>query len=385
MAVRSSRDARRVLVSVDYPMQVKSANHKRGLSRLSWKPSSSCGLGIDIGQRATKIVSVQRQRDAIQAICAVCIPTRPETNQVGSTQCNWSTREIKELSRVIQRVLNGRSTSRRTRVAVTLSMSACDYRTVYVPQDTQVSLRAVQETIAAAKNDHRARCIALLPNAVVGESQEQQDKLRCFSLPEELSWSVAQSLDEAGLTPSVLNGAPWCMAGAMRLAAAAVQPDRINVALDWSFGSPTLVAMQAGEISYVRSMLHGSVQDLVATAGRDYQMDTAEGVHWIGQCLEHTALNVADAAQIETYDAVSRICSQLAEELRTALEYIAWRHQGCKVGTLWLMGGAARINGLSDLLQSKLTCPVAQWQVNCGETCLTAEYALAAALAWGEA
>ncbi len=365
-------------------MHVKSVSYKHGPIRFGWKPRYTCGLGIDIGQRLTKIVSVERQRDTIHEICAVSIPTRPAASEDAGAQCNWSTREIKELSRVVQRVLNGRSASRRTRVAVTLSMAACDYRTVYVPKDTQVNLRAVQETIASAKNDHRARCIAVLPSPSASDSKEAQDKLRCFSLPEELSWSIAQSLDEVGLTPTVLDGVPWCLAGALQLAAEPADPNCINIALDWSFGSPTLVAVQAGQISYVRSMVHGSIQELIATASRDYQMDTAEAVHWIAQCLKHAASTVADAAQIETYDAVSRICSQLAEELRTAIEYITWRHQGCKVGTLWLMGGAPRINGLSDLLQSKLTCPVAQWQVNSGETCLTAEYALAAALAWGE-
>ena len=364
-------------------MQTKSLKVKANFRNLGWMPRTVRGLGIDIGQMVTKIVSVERQHGSVQNACAVSVPTRAESAHVDSPQCSWSTRELKALSCVVKQVLNGRTDARRSRVAVTLSMSACDYRTVYVPQNTQVSMRAVQETIALAKNDNRTRCIALLPNPA-SDSKVPQDKLRCFSLPEDLSWSVAQSLDGVGLTPSALDGVPWCLANALQLVANSTDPATIDLALDWSFGSPTLVAVQAGQINYVRSMLHGSVQELIALASADYQMDALEAVHWIAQSLEQTALNVADAAQIETHDAVSRICSQLAEEIHTALEYVVWRHQGCKLGTLWLVGGAPRIAGLSDLLKSKLSCPVAEWQVAVGDTCLTSEFALAAALAWGE-
>src|SRR5690606_13393947 len=104
-----------------------------------------------------------------------------------------------------------------------------------------------------AKNDHRSRCIALLANPT-SESNASQDKLRCFSLPEDLSWSVAQSLDEVGLTPNSLDGVPWCLARALQMVAAPSNPATIDLALDWSFGSPTLVASQSGQIHYVRSM-----------------------------------------------------------------------------------------------------------------------------------
>lgn len=364
-------------------MQIKTLKEKANFRNLGWMPRAARGLGIDIGQVATKIVSVERRRGAVQNVCAVSIPTRVESSNVDSQQCNWSTRELKALSRVIQQTLNGRADSRRSRVEVTLSMSACDYRTVYVPQNTQVNMRAVQETIALAKNDNRTRCIALLPN-LPSDSNQPQDKLRCFSLPEDLSWSVAQSLDEVGLTPSVLDGVPWCMLNALQMVVGSTDPAIIDLALDWSFGSPTLIAVKAGQISYVRSMVHGSVQELIATASEDYQMDAAEAVHWIARCLELTVANAADAAQIEAHDVVSRACSRLAGEIQTALEYVTWRHQGCKLGTLWLMGGATRIAGLSDLLNSKLSCPVAQWQVTAGDASLTSEFALAAALAWGE-
>lgn len=364
-------------------MQINTLKEKANFRNLGWMPRTTRGLGIDIGQMVTKIVSVERHRSSIQSACAVSIPTRAESAIVDNPQCSWSTRELKALSRVVKQILGGRADFRRSRVAVTLSMSACDYRTVYVPQNTRVNMRDVQETISLAKNDKRTRCIALLPNPLA-DSNEPQDKLRCFSLPEDLSWSVAQTLDDVGLTPNALNGAPWCLTNALQLVANSADPTTIDLALDWSFGSPTLVAVKSGQISYVRSMVHGSVQELIATASVDYQMDAVEAVHWIARSLEQTALNVADAAQIETYDAVSRICSQLAEEIHTALEYVAWRHQGCNVGTLWLMGGAPRIAGLSDLLKAKLSCPVAEWRVTVGDACLTSEFALAAALAWGE-
>ncbi len=395
--------------SVVSKLTINPKSKSRGPCR--WWRKQSSSLGIDFGQINTKIVIAERSSTQDVVYQAVTIPTStstlvedhntgvpPEGTPLGERRVrnstgvasiapttNWSKRALRELASRINQVVGTRENIHAMDVSVMMSMSTCDYRTIYVPKNARVNTAGLQQTISAAIEDKRARCIAVVPGydhqSKENQADEKQTKVRCFSLPEDLAWTVAQQLDEVGLSPSTMNGLPWCIANALEMVIPVEEKSLVHVGLDWSYGEPTLVSLVNGQIDYIRCLSNGSLRELTSRAADDFGMSPTEAGRWLAHCMQSTNV-VVDSAVIETRDWVCEVCMRLAKEISTALEFIRWRNQGVKLQTIWVMGGAAHIEGLVEHLASQVSSAVKPWCLSSESSSLSSEYALAASLAW---
>jgi hypothetical protein len=84
---------------------------------------------------------------------------------------------------------------------------------------------------------------------------------------------------------------------------------------------------------------------------------------------------------LECREWVSACLAQFATELNNAFEYIRWRNQGLPLVALWVVGGGARIAGLLEGLAAELTLPIRVWELPGATQSVTADYAIATALA----
>lgn len=389
--------------------------------RARWPRNGSRGLGIDIGQIHTKIVFAERSSGEGFDYRAATIPTRirslppqntaeaptiVETSEpaLGSSQSaaattarperrltekpvanaptalQWSTREIKSLTSRIAQLIGPAQDVRHHHVNVSLSMSACDYRTIYAPKNVKVNAAGLQKSIATVIGDNRARCVAVLPGQD-HPSDDKQTKIRCLSLPEDLAWSIATELDQVGCSPRNLTGVPWCIANALEMLPQVPNTNDFQIGLDWGFESPTLVFVKNREINYVRCLSHGGVKQLASQAVADYQMSNAEASRWVAHSLHAPEDAVAGDAISGTRDWVRECCRNLAKEIDTALDFMRWRNQGLKFEQISLMGGATLIPGLVDFLRTQLQIEVHCWKLPQRDSELTADYALASSLA----
>lgn len=363
-------------------------------------------LGIDIGQVSTKVVSAERNSADKVLYRAVCLPTdticsttapvsavgqgaaagaasatteqEAEPSEVGF---QWSTRAVKTLMERVSQVVGKNARSSRLEVSVTLSMSACDYRTLYVPKSARVNAVGLEQSISAAVGDKRSRCVALIPEHE-SQSDTKQTKLRCFSLVEDLAWSIAQQLDSVGLTPNAINGLPWCIANALQMCPANSEGTALQAAIDWSYGSPTLVTVKNGKLDYVRCMSTGGLQEMLKQPMSQFGMSPSEAGRWLAHCLPSSSTKQVDAAANESREWARDECTKLAAEIDIAVDFINWRNQGTKLQTLWLLGGGTQISGLAELLQSMLVCQLKPWSLQEEPNQLSADYAAAASLAW---
>jgi hypothetical protein len=258
-------------------------------------------------------------------------------------------------------------------------MSACDFRNIYTAPDTHVNATAIQQAITEATGDSRSRCVAILP-AIDKQGNGKNSKIRCLSIPEELSWSVALELDAIGITPRAINGLPWCLANALELCVTSEKA--IVVGFDWSFGNPTLVAVRNGTIDYVRCVSHGSIREMISQAVDELRMSVPEAVRWLSLCMTNSVeAEAMETIAGETREWIIDCCGRLASEINTALDFIRWRHQGCVIDGIWLMGGGSQIPGFVQLLGGQVSVEVRAWSLATAEGPLTADYATAASLA----
>ncbi len=381
------------------------SNTKSFLRRLS---AGTPGLGIDIGQINTKIVIAKRDSTGTLQYQGVTVPTTqsgtpandPSTPTqesassaerrrghtligcaANSNRLSLSTRAIKQLMLRVSHVIATNTDAQDAHVGVTLSMAACDYRTLYAPKNSRVNTAGIQKSIAAATGDNRSRCVTVIPGHD-SQADARQTKIRCFSLPEELAWTLAHYLDGIGLMPDALNGLPWCIANALEMALPPEESAKINIGIDWSYGQPMLVSVRQGEIDYVRCLSSGSLRDLAAPATDQFKIAPAEAGRWLAHCMQGPTQLEVDAVATETRDWARETCTRLAAEIGTAVDFIRWRNQGVELETIWLLGGVTEIPGMTELLQSMVPCELKPWRVDAGNNTLSAEYAMAASLAW---
>lgn len=386
-------------------------------SSTSWRlwPSTRgvAGLGIDIGQLHTKVVSATRDsgKKATQFLAATIptgslnsvateegpVPSNGRVHAAADKELNhfmsvkqsptgslgWSARQIQQLAEAIADVTACRRHTGNSTVRVAVSMAACDYRTLYAPADTRITSAFLQQSIAELTGDSRTRCVAMLPNtdSLATHNSKAQRKLRCMSLPEDIAWKVATELDKVGLTPAELEGLPWCMADALELVIRPEERTQVSMVLDWSFGAPTLISVRQGNIDYVRCLASGSIEELIAQAVADYSLSPVEATRWLAECLQTETPQQPSHAALECQEWVLTCVAKFASELNTAFEYVRWRNQETPIAALWILGGGTRMAGLLDILAAELTVPIRAWELPGEEFNLTADYAVAAALA----
>lgn len=388
------------------PGKSKNRNFLRGFA------ACTHSVGLDVGQINTKIVIAKKDSTGTVQYQGAVVPTtladpladsiaiRPpaeleqlpgdtERRQSPSTNGDiqkqvpfqLSARTIKQLAARIEQVLAMDSLAHNARVGMTLSMEVCDYRTLYIPKSSRVTVAGVQQSIADASGDHRQRCLAIM-SGQENHSDTRQSKVRCFSLPEDLACTLAQHFDAIGLMPQTLNGLPWCLANAMEMLLPPQDALELNVGLDWSYGQPVLVSVRHAAIDYVRCLSSGGLRQISAQAAEQFGIKPAAAGRWLAHCMNNPEKLDRDLIAAETRGWVRENCVRLATEIKTAMDFIRWRNHEAKLETIWLMGGVTEICGMTDLLQGLLPYKLRPWRLGEETRALTAEYALAASLAW---
>jgi Tfp pilus assembly PilM family ATPase len=303
-------------------------------------------------------------------------------------QSGWSPSRISSIVRDIEQITSPAKQFRTAQVNVMLSMSACDYRTLYIPQENRVTRATVQHAIEEATEDSRPRCMAILQ----GDEKRSPDKshtashskIRCLSIPEDLSWALSDELDAIGLTPQRLDGLPWCMANALELCTATLNERQITIGIDLGYGNPTLIAMRNGQIDYLRCLSCGGIGEIALRASQELGLSIPEAIRLLERGADPRRREMLVEVDGELQERFTEYTEKLASEVTTALDFIQWRNQDCSIEQLWIMGGGAQLPTIMEMLQSKIPIPTAAWHIRVGDFELTSEYAQAAALALSE-
>lgn len=381
-------------------------------NRLTLPKSTVNGLGIDVGQQETKIVWIEK-RSGSKTLKASAIRTPTEINAVveqgkedspismmglqtpdpekerrtedlhpfrhrkedSDKACKWQTKDI---ARLCDRLVGMVGAAFRTSpLHISLSMSVCDFRGVYLRTNGNGIEGNLTDALAESIGNREPRTIAIL------DQDTSKPKRRVFSLPQETALAFGDNFDRNGMPPMSLDGLPWCLAGCLNLVQnqwsgrSEVDFSGPQIVFDWSWGRPTLVALNGREITYVRRLNHGSVKQLCAQAQDDLDLNNAQAARWLSLCNS----TKGDRELMEdTRHWLELRCSELAKELTEAIEYVTWRLGDGQIKNVWLTGGGAAL-GLDRWIRNGLPCPVHTWTLQSESGNLGPEFATAASLA----
>ena len=364
-------------------------------SQAWWSVRAHSGLGIDVGQAKTKLVWLDQVGPTLRAChtivntlnasedCALetaseakdrredSNPFKSRSEDSGREGFHLTGDQLRGLCESIRKTI-GKGRVSGCAMNLTLSMSACDYRSVYVPKDVVVNEQAIHHALCQAIGSPQRRCIAVLPN------DESKPKCRVFSIEESLATSVGDTFEKHGFPPQRIDGLPWCLARAYQLLGQSAE--NVGLILDWSFGRPLLVSVLDQKLSYVRRLSSGGIQELCAQPMRDMGLSTLEASQWLKLCLASRTEEKSDASE-DTRQWVRQSVVKMAEEINSAVEYIRWRAGKRPLTTIWTVGGAPRIDGLIEMLNADLSVPAQPWSLSTSNCTLTSELATATSLA----
>lgn len=353
-------------------------------SRASTKP----GIGIDIGTYTTKIVHFDPA--SVDRFTCATIPTgagtlgtpesdeqEPEGVLASGRQgrqtdkkldfSRWSKKQVDSLvSRIRSAIVPGFMARR---VRATISMEACDLRSVAAYAQEELSRTAIIERLQSAINDNRVRSVAVL------DGQQEQNRIKALSVPVDLTDAIAIGLDEQGMTPELIEGQPWTLS---RLIDS--RGDELHTLLDWGYTQPTLVCVSKGQVRYVRRLKSGSIRDIVQPVMQEFSIQANEAIRWlelsIGDGQTYAGNEIRSDALVERAIQASR---QLATEIEAAIEFIRWKNPEQKAGPILLTGGGASLIELASLVTRSIDGDATVWSA--GDQEISPVFAQAAALA----
>ena len=381
-------------------------------SRLAVQKSSTRGLGIDVGQQDTKVVWFEKTGAKNLQASAIRFSTEIEPVEVSNQEDQLSiampssqaadkkerrSEEMHPFSRrkadtgkttkwkpadiaaLCDRIVNMVGTSYRTApIHLSLSMSVCDFRGVYLRSGNNGPQGSLQDALAESIGSREPRVLAIM------DQDTTQAKRRVFSLPRETALAFGDSFEKSGMPPMSMDGLPWSMARCLQIikkqqqsANPSIDFDGPQIIFDWSWGRPTLVAVNGKELTYVRRLNNGSLNQLCSQAKADLQLTNHQAARWLSHC---NAAKVERELMEDTRHWMELRCAELCNELNEAVEYVAWRLKGGKIKNLWLTGGGAAM-GLEKWIRPALPCPVQLWSLETSSGTIGPEYATATALA----
>ncbi|GAB5403147.1 MAG: hypothetical protein Aurels2KO_13780 [Aureliella sp.] len=363
----------------------RSGQERRRRAQVSTKP----GIGIDIGAYTTKLVHFDPASEEPYT-CAV-LPTNAGT--LGTAESDdlgpdgllaankqerhtdkkldfsrWSQKQVDSLAQRIQSAIVPGFMARRIRA--TISMDACDLRSVAVYAQEELTRSAVIERLQSAINDNRVRSVAVL------DGQQEQNRIKALSVPVDLTDAIAIGLDSKGMTPESIEGQPWTLA---RLVDSR-DKDELHTLVDWGYTQPTLVCSVHGQVRYVRRLKAGSIRDMIQPVMNEYGIQAQEAIRWLELSIQgeqaNSGFDIRSDLLVERAHQASR---QLAAEIDAALEFIRWKNPDQKIGPIVFAGGGASLTQLSDLVTRSIDGDACVWSSK--EQDMSPVYAQAAILA----
>lgn len=340
-------------------------------TKRSRKIRKKAGLGIDIGSFTTKIAHYD-PGGSRKLIC-VAVPTLAGTFQAEQGDelgdngivaenhrqrssddkfdfSRWSLNQIDSLAERIRGAIGSELNTARVRAS--LSMEACDLRSVAAYAREELSRDEIVQRLQSEIKDNRRRRVAIL------DSQQEQNRVKALSVPEELTDGIAVGLDAHGVTPQSIEGQPWTLA---RLVPA--ERDTIHTVVDWGYSQPTLVCCFNGQVQYVRRLKAGSIRDLIEPIMTEYELDSHQAIRWLE--LTIGSGKTTGGADIRSESILERAiqCSRrLAAEIDAALEFVRWKNPDEKLGPVTLAGGGAAMLPMVSVAKQTLGCEAAVWE-----------------------
>lgn len=351
----------------------------------TWLPRNLSALGIDVGTHCTKILWLNKSWSTVREVCCLRIPTTHTLDSMADRSNVEAWRpSFDRLAQQASRAIRAAEVRSLQSVAAAVSMAWGEIISVDCNESlTNPSSPALQQRLSAMGGQDSKLCSAefIKPHL----ANECFDGRRFLCMPEQISLDLVSALQNYRLELDRLEGAPWALARSLQLVA---DPAQVEVLIDWGYSAVTLVACHQQEFLFCRKLTCPALRGIVARLEESFSLSSLAA----NRLLERLSMPATGepANERRAEDTCLRILNEhtchLMQEIQVSLKYLAWRMPSLACQRLWVSGGGACAPVLMDLLnqRSPVPCQPWSWQPASHVSPLTADMAIAAALAQGE-
>lgn len=331
------------------------------LSRL--QPRTPTGwIGVDIGSHSVKMAQLAVINGHKQIVDSAVIPL-PGTSAltVDSLQSGWLAHALRgELSR--HRGFRGQT------AACGLSISLTDFRSMVIPPGSYQERREMIAEDLAESGNGGAESIEFdfwEGYRSPAEPASAEPPVNVLSVSTGLASQVTMALQDSGLHCQVLDGGPFALARAAKLAGQnRTEGDPVAV-LDWGHGAAHFAVIVAGQPVFSRVLKNCGVGRLVEAVRKGVSL-SREDCHQLLSTsgILNPQLDLSERTDLQELVAefTDEFLNELISELDKTLSYLRSQRAELIPAELILMGGGATIRNIDARLNFESGIMTTLWR-----------------------
>ncbi len=327
---------------------------RRRARRVGW-------LGVDIGTGAIKVAQVERIDDRWRVISRLVIPTG-EGSPIDKAQLQDGV-----LGRLVGRELARPARFEKRRAACLLPMSIVDYRCLQMPSGSETEmLQMVEQQLEDGESSASESLVSDVWSSAVREQEpDGMQEVAVLAVDENVAAAVAQDLGTLGLQCETIDGLPFALARAAKMAGGEHESAATAV-IDWGYDSATFVLARDGYPWFTRMLRCNGMQRVVACLADGIKLDVSNSQQLLGvygvRASSGEKLN--SELRLTVNQLVLPEIQHIADEIRKTLAYVAQEHPDQRPDRILLTGGGATIRNVADVLDDLVGLRVDVWQLN---------------------
>jgi type IV pilus assembly protein PilM len=335
------------------PKRFELFRSRRSARRVGW-------YGVDIGTSTIKIAQLARIGDGWRIMNRLAIPV-----DVAGTMDEARLRDG-GLFEVLDREVTELTGFRRRVAACLLPMAAMDYRCLQLPAASEVELcqMARQELDDGASPASARRVADLWPSVASAQEEKGMQEVAVLSADESLVVTVADDLANLGFECRVVDGLPFALARAAKMALPHLANKPIAV-VDWGYGSATFTVAKDGYPWFTRLLRCYGTRRLVEQVSEELSLKPAEcqqlmSMYGIGASSGDVPAN---DPKLAVDHLIAPEVQNLVQELQKTLAYLQQQHAELCPEKILLTGGGAAIRNVTHAMRDTMGVEVDIWQL----------------------
>ncbi|MCC7422592.1 MAG: pilus assembly protein PilM [Planctomycetaceae bacterium] len=313
-------------------------------------------VGVDIGTAAIKIVQTESRGRSVRVTRSTLIPRPVLSQSEGQTDPSIGLPELLKAHLGTSSAFAGES------AACVLSMSATPIQTLDLPAANRHEQRSM--ALVELADDAGGRALSLDCWPAPGAGKEGLFPVYVMSVPEEIATNAAEHLWNVGLRTHVLDGLPFVLARAARIA----RPGEAGpiAVLDWGVSTATFVVARDGQPIYTRVFRNcgfRAVQHAVVN-GFGVSLEDAQRLLSEYGLPDATAIS---ARRMEVQTMVQDLCAaalhRLCDEIIRTMSYLKTQGSALAASRILLLGGGGTLANVARWLSETSETTVERWSL----------------------
>ncbi len=328
-----------------------------------WNKRRTGFIGVALGPRCLKAAQVEWSSRGLRLLASAVWHEPESARPNGAAAATAATRPGPQLRTLLEAVEGFRGST----IACAPPIGLTDLHAMAAPPGSVSERRAMianQLGTILARQSSSPRQFDYWDALRPASAPPEQTDVNVVSLPRPYVDELLAGLDEARLRCEVLDGRPFVLARALRMVGGSYAHQPV-AALEWDHSGTTFCVAVGGNPLFARELRNCGFERLTKPVAAALGLSEEE----TGRVLASYGLPDGEPVedhQREVQEVVGEACAgalgETVREIQKTLDYVRMQFAAIQPQRLCLLGDAAAVANLPELLQHRLNLPVDIWR-----------------------